>query len=77
MPPKNPSVETRLTEVEEELRRIRQLLDDQGLANGVPWWKKMIGSHENDPVFAEIVKLGRKIRRGERTSSRRAKKGTT
>ena len=65
MPP-DPSVESRLTDIEEELRRIKQVLAAQVSTNDVPWWKQIIGSHENDPVFKEIVELGRKIREGSK-----------
>jgi hypothetical protein len=79
MAPDKNSMESRLADVEEELRRIKQLLAVQG---GTPWWKQMVGSHENDPVFAEIVRLGRAIRQGRRrggknrpASSKRVRKG--
>ena len=80
MPPDNQSVEERLTEVEKELRRLKHLLADKPNENGLPWWKQIIGSHENDPVFAEIVELGRQIRKKGRRSSttkRRTKSSRT
>ena len=70
MAPDKNSMESRLAEVEGELRLIKQLLADQ---DGTPWWKQMIGSHENDPVFAEIVKLGRQICQGRPRGRKRAR----
>jgi hypothetical protein len=34
--------------------------------NKLPWWKEIEGVFEGDPVFAEIVRLGAKIRRPDR-----------
>jgi hypothetical protein len=55
------SVEKRLTLLEEEVRKIRERLDSPP-NGGQPWWKTIIGTHENDPVFDEIVRLGKEIR---------------
>jgi hypothetical protein len=40
----------------------------------MPWWKQIIGSRENDPIFAEIVELGRKIRKQGRSPSSKSKR---
>jgi hypothetical protein len=77
MPPINSSVESRLAEVEEELSRLKKILDSKTTNGDLPWWKQIIGTHENDPVFKKIVELGRKIRKGpkrRRVKSRRSTK---
>jgi len=56
----------RVQRLEEEVRQLK------GLADTRPWWEKIAGSHKDDPVFAEIVRLGAAIRRAER---RRAQTG--
>jgi uncharacterized protein (UPF0335 family) len=69
----------RVQRLEEEVRQLK------GQADTRPWWEKIAGSHKDDPVFAEIVRLGAAIRRAERRQSqsgkssprrRRAKAGT-
>ena len=74
MPPDNRTVESRLAEVEDELRRLKNALTEKGSENGMPWWKQIIGSRENDPIFAEIVELGRKIRKQGRSPSSKSKR---
>jgi hypothetical protein len=68
------SVETRLSAIEEELRQIKLLLAAKVHDTGLPWWKQIMGSHENDPVFAEIVELGQQIRKKGQAPSLHAKK---
>jgi uncharacterized protein (UPF0335 family) len=69
----------RVQRLEDEVRQLKQQGDSR------PWWEKIAGSHKDDPVFAEIVRLGAAIRRAERRQSphgkspsrkRRAKAGT-
>jgi hypothetical protein len=55
------SVEQRLARLEDEVRKIRERLEANS-TGGQPWWKSIIGTHENDADFAEIVRLGREIR---------------
>jgi hypothetical protein len=55
------SVEQRLARLEDEVRKIKEQLGTTS-EDGEPWWKSIIGTHENDPDFAEIVRLGREIR---------------
>ena len=75
MPPKNQSMEMRMAEVEQELHRIKQLVAESAPTDEkTPWWKKLVGTQENDPVFAEIVELGRQIRKGKPPAKRKKKK---
>ena len=54
-------------------KEIKALL--QGKPEGTePWWEEMIGVFANDPVFAEIDRLGREIREKERRQARRPAK---
>ena len=34
-----------------------------------PWWERIAGRFENDPVFDEIVRLGREYREAQRPES--------
>ena len=31
-----------------------------------PWYRQIVGDFAGDPAFAEILRLGRQIRRGQR-----------
>lgn len=55
-------VERRLRQVETELAELKRALnlDDQ-----TPWYRQIAGSFANDPVFAEITRLGRLVRKGK------------
>ena len=55
-------VEQRLRQVEKDLAEIKA-----ALASGSeqPWYRQIVGTFANDPVYAEIVRLGRLIRRGK------------
>jgi hypothetical protein len=57
-------LEAKVARLEEEIRDIRRLIAD---GSSVPWWKRIAGTFKDDPVFAEIVQLGQKIRREELT----------
>ena len=55
-------LESKVARLEEEIRDIRRLIAD---GSSVPWWKRTAGMFKDDPVWAEIVRLGQKIRRQE------------
>jgi hypothetical protein len=57
-------LESKVARLEEEIRDIRRLIAD---GSSVPWWKRIAGTFKDDPVFAEIVRLGQKVRREELT----------
>jgi hypothetical protein len=54
--------ETRLARVEKELAALKA-----ALANGrsTPWYRQIVGDFAGDKAFAEIIRLGRLIRRGK------------
>jgi hypothetical protein len=53
-------LERRLDRVERELAELKAALAIHG---GQPWYRQIAGSFAGDPVFAEMVRLGRLIRR--------------
>ncbi|HMC63317.1 MAG TPA: hypothetical protein VKI65_00100 [Gemmataceae bacterium] len=61
-------LEERVTRLEEELREVKALLPHQARK---PWWERTAGMFEGDEAFAEIVRLGQKIRREERAAELR------
>jgi hypothetical protein len=59
-------------ELQQLVDRVEQLEKDmfalkKQAANGVPWWERIAGRFENDPVFDEIVRLGHQYRESQRT----------
>ncbi len=59
----------RLQRLEEEVRQLRTIVESHPQPKG---WQAFVGTHEGDPVFDEIVRLGRKYRESFRP--RRTKK---
>ncbi|HQX49231.1 MAG TPA: hypothetical protein PLY87_19830 [Planctomycetaceae bacterium] len=57
-----PSVEERLARIEEELKEIKTRLDRPTKEN---WISRMRGQFRDDPVFDEIVRLGKELRDAE------------
>ncbi len=69
-------LELRVSRIEEELRQLRGQLTEQPNKRG---WEAIVGSFKGDKVFAEIVRLGRQIRRADRpqvNGKRSRRKGT-
>jgi hypothetical protein len=59
------ALEERVAQLEEELRQVKAEMA-KGKEPEQPWWEKIAGMHEGDEAFAEIVRLGRKIRKADR-----------
>ena len=54
--------ETRLARVEQELEALKLTLEKQRTG---PWYRQILGDFAGDETFAEIIRLGRAIRRGK------------
>ena len=65
---------TKLSQIEERLRRVEaelaELRQSKQREDSVPWYRKIAGQFDNDPVFDEIVRLGKEIRDNERSPKR-------
>ena len=57
-------LERRLADLEKEVESLRKKLDT--LATPRPWWDRIAGTFEKDPVYERAMKLGRKYRRTQR-----------
>jgi hypothetical protein len=57
-------LERRLKELEKEVELLRKKVDT--LATPQPWWDRIAGTFEKDPVYERAMKLGRKYRRAQR-----------
>lgn len=55
-------LERRLARVERELAALKAAL---AVPDRRPWYRQIAGSFAGDPVFAEMVRLGRLIRHGK------------
>jgi hypothetical protein len=55
-------LEARLERVEKELAELKASLETK---RGEPWYRQIVGDFAGDDAFAEIVRLGRLIRRGK------------
>ena len=62
MPQTIRQLEARLARVEKELAELKAALAGN---RGGPWYRQIVGDFAGDEVFAEIVRLGRLIRRGK------------
>jgi hypothetical protein len=60
-------LEDRVTRLEQELRQVKAQF---GGKRDVPWYRQILGEFKDDPVFDEIVRLGRQIREADRKRAR-------
>ena len=64
-------LEARLKRLEADVAEIKALLQAQQ-GSKEPWWKAVVGTFADDPVFEEIRKLTVEISEKERKKARRA-----
>jgi hypothetical protein len=57
-------LERRIAKLENELQALRKQFDE--LSSKKPWWDRIAGTFENDPIYEQAMKLGRKYRRSQR-----------
>ena len=58
----NQQLAKRLTKVEKELAALKAASRKK---SSKPWYRQIVGDFAGDKDFAEIVRLGRRIRRGK------------
>jgi hypothetical protein len=66
------SIETRLTELEAEVARLRGKIESSDLA-GRRWWEQIAGTFAQDPIYEEAMRLGREYRESLRPRQPRRK----
>ena len=66
-------LEQRVTDLEAEVSNLKHKFDELAIVQ--PWWKQIVGTFEDDPIYDEAMKLGRHYRQSLRpkTSSRHQK----
>jgi hypothetical protein len=53
-------IEKRVSVLEEELASLKKQVAATGARE--PWWERIAGTFENDPVYQRAMKLGRQYR---------------
>ena len=66
------SLEKRVAALEEGLAALRSKIEAAGTAE--PWWKRIAGTFEHDPIYEQAMKLGRKYRESLRPAKRGGRK---
>ena len=56
-------LEARISRLEREVRRLRARLKGE---RPIPWYREIAGAFAGDRAFAEIARLGARIRKAER-----------
>jgi len=54
-----PSVESRLAALEEEVSRLKNLVEEKAKR---PWWREIAGTFKDDPYYEMAMKAGREYR---------------
>lgn len=72
-------LEARVTALEAQVARLLSKLEptaEPAPGDGVsqPWWRRIAGTFEGDPYFAEAMRLGREYRESLRPKRRKRKK---
>jgi hypothetical protein len=62
MPPTTQQLESRLAKVEKELAKLKTALSAQ---RSESWYRQIVGDFAGDKAYAEIIRLGRHVRRGK------------
>ena len=52
-----------MADLEREVATLRKKVEE--LTGSKPWWERIAGTFQNDPVYERAMKLGRKYRRAQ------------
>jgi hypothetical protein len=69
----NGTVQERLTALEQEVARLRSLIEEPRRSN-LAWLEMVSGAFANDPALDEAARLGRQWRKSEPRKSRARKR---
>jgi hypothetical protein len=58
--------EKRITQLEQQVDALRRKIE--GFGDAKPWWERIAGSFDKDPIYAKAMKLGRDYRKSLRPS---------
>ena len=68
----NIKLEQRMAELEKEVESLRKKVED--LVGSKPWWERIAGTFEKDPIYERAMKLGREYRRAQRPNGSQPRK---
>ena len=56
-------LEKRMAELEQQVAALRKKLD--AITSTKPWWDRIAGTFENDPIYRRAMRLGREYRQAQ------------
>ena len=59
-------LEERLEAVEDEIRQLKSLHETASESSSSPWWERLSGTFQDDPLFDKVLKAGQAYRRSLR-----------
>jgi hypothetical protein len=62
-------LERRMADLELEVQSLRKKVEE--LSGKTPWWDRIAGTFEQDPIYERAMKLGKKYRRAQRSDDPR------
>ena len=63
------NLEKRMAELEREVAELRGKIET--LTGAKPWWERIAGTFEHDPIYEQAMALGQKYRRAQRPNGAR------
>lgn len=65
-------LEKRVAVLESELAKLKSKVERADASK--PWWERIAGTFENDPIYEKAMKLGQQYRRSQRPRDASRKK---
>jgi hypothetical protein len=63
------NLEKRMAELEQEIAALRKKVE--ALTGTKPWWERIAGTFEHDPVYKRAMRLGQEYRQAQRPNDAR------
>jgi hypothetical protein len=67
-------LEQRVAALEAEVASLKAKVETPAASKDLPWWERIAGSFEGDPLYEEAMRLGREWRESFRPKPSRRKK---
>jgi len=66
-------LEKRVAVLEAELAKLKSKVEGPDASK--PWWERIAGTFENDPIYEKAMKLGQEYRRSQQPRAASSKNG--